>query len=696
VEKEALGKIALESPAARFEIDSNGVIRAYLLKDGRRLSLDDPGGDTAFLADSVFSGGKEVAKPVLDLPHATMSDPEKSPGRRIQMAGRVEVSQGVVLEKQQVVEVQDRFPGLAILRINYRNAGSKTLALDKVRTISRHLNAGLTQPAYPPYDLWSFQGSSSEWGKDEILRLDKNFSRANLLGLPTPDGHGGGIPVVAFWNAAMGEAIGHLDPRPLAALMPVNVSSAGFVDASLSLEPGLELKPGESYSLPPLFIAVYQGDFYEPLSLYSQALQQAGWQIPRPTDQAYEISWCGWGYEFDVTPKQMLGIIPKLKELNIKWATLDDRWFDRYGDWEPRTDTFPDDSIKKMVEEYHRQGMLAQLWWLPLGVEDGIGQYPPHKYAVSKVVRDHPDWLILDQNGKHARMIRDLAVLCPALPEVREYQRQLTEKFIRDWDFDGHKLDNIYSAPPCYNPKHRHQSPMDSTYAAGEVYRVIFETTRRLKPQSVTQACPCGTTPNTAWLPFIDQAVTADPVGAVQVRRRIKMYKALLGPEAAVYGDHVELSEMVKEGKEWKEIGQDFASTIGTGGVPGTKFVWPDAGPALNKNLLTPDREAIWKKWISLYQEKMLSRGQFRNLYVFGYDVPEGYAIEKDGAIYYAFFGPEKGKPWKGSVELRGLKAGEYQVEDYPNRKALGIVRGRPPRLQVEFTDSLLLEVRPK
>ena len=35
----------------------------------------------------------------------------------------------------------------------------------------------------------------------------------------------------------------------------------------------------------------------------------------------------------------------------------------------------------------------------------------------------------------------------------------------------------------------------------------------------MTQACPCGTPPSMAWLPFIDQAVTADPVGAVQVRR---------------------------------------------------------------------------------------------------------------------------------------------------------------------------------
>ena len=141
-------------------------------------------------------------------------------------------------------------------------------------------------------------------------------------------------------------------------------------------------------------------------------------------------------------------------------------------------------------------------------------------------------------------MTRDLAALCPAVPEVQAYYKQLTEKFIRDWGFDGSKLDNIYTVPACYNPAHHHKSPQDSVNAMGDVYKMIFQTTRAIKPESVTQACPCGTPPSLAWLPFMDQAVTADPVGAVQVRRRIKMYKALLGPESAVYGDHVELSAM--------------------------------------------------------------------------------------------------------------------------------------------------------
>jgi len=186
----------------------------------------------------------------------------------------------------------------------------------------------------------------------------------------------------------------------------------------------------------------------------------------------------------------------------------------------------------------------------------------------------------------------------------------------------------------------------------------------------------------------------------VQVRRRIKMYKALLGPEAAVYGDHVELSAMTPIGHgNWSEHGSDFASTLGTGGVPGTKFVWPDPGPKFKPVALTSEKEEQWKKWIGLYNEKMLSKGEFRDLYVYGYDVPEAYAIEKDGKMYYAFFAPSETGAFSGEVELRGLKPGAYRVVDYVDGKDMGAVEAKPgavPRLKAEFKEHLLLEVSTK
>jgi alpha-galactosidase len=694
------GPVVVTTSTAEFQLTPSGALEGTLLKGGKRLTLDDPGELSSGSGDHIVYDGKELEF-VPDFGQAKVLEATGKMGRgkRIEMPWRPVAPSGVVIERTSVMEIYDDFPNIALVSVSYKNAGTSDFKIDQAMLQEHQFNAKQVDAKAQPYDMWSFQGSSYDWGKDDVQKLTRVSAQPNLMGEAVKGGYGGGIPVVAFWTASVGEAIGHVETLPWTLSIPVKVEADGRVKTGMTIPVNTVLKPGDIYSAPRTFLAVYSGDFYEPLRMWSSVLQKEGWDIPKPSDEAYNVSWCGWGYEFNVTPAQMLGTVPKLKEFGIKWATLDDRWFDTYGDWNPRAETFPGDSMKKMVDDFHKQGMLVQLWWLPLGVEDGQGRWESHKYIVSKVAQEHPEWLILDKDGKHARMTRDLAALDPSLPEVQAYYKQLTEKFIRDWGFDGSKLDNIYSVPACYNPAHHHKSPQESVNAMGEVYKTIFETTRAIKPESVTQACPCGTPPSLAWLPFIDQAVTADPVGAVQVRRRIKMYKALLGPEAAVYGDHVELSAMTPLGHgNWSEHGSDFASTLGLGGVPGTKFVWPDPGPKYKPVNLTTEKEEHWKKWIGLYNEKMLSKGEFRDLYVYGYDVPEGYAIEKDGKMYYAFFAPENGS-YKGEIELRGLKPGSYRVVDYVDGKDFGTVEanaGATPKLKTEFKEHLLLEVREK
>jgi len=695
VDVNAGGPVVLTTSAAEFQVTPDGYVRASLLKDGKKLSLDEPHGGTPSDSNFVSVGGKEVHF-TLDFQQARVREAvgKMGAGKRVEIPARQLGPSATGLQSVLTLEVYDQFPNILLSAVEYRNAGAGEVAIEKSVNQRRRLNARLGGEKAQPWQMWSFHGASYDWGKDDVVKLTPAFSQPNVMGEMVKGGYGGGIPVVAFWTREVGEAVGHVETIPISASIPAKVGTDARVNAEVDYAANITLKPGETYSTPRSFVSVFAGDFYEPLRIWSSVLQKEGWELPKPSSEAYNVSWCGWGYEFNVTPAQMLGTVPKLKEMGIKWVTLDDRWFDTYGDWNPRKDTFPGDSIKKMTDDFHKEGMLAQLWWLPLGVEDGEGRWESHKYVVSKVVQDHPDWLILDKNGKHAHITRGLAALCPAVPEVRAYHKQLTEKFIRDWGFDGSKLDNIYSVPACYNPAHHHKSPQDSVNAMGDVYKEIFQTTRALKPQSVTQACPCGTPPSLAWLPFMDQAVTADPVGAVQVRRRIKMYKALLGPDSAVYGDHVELSAMTKVGNDWKEHGDDFASTIGAGGVVGTKFVWPDPGPKFKDVNLTAAKEERWKKWIGLYNEKMLSKGEFRDLYVIGYDTPEGYAIAKDGKMYYAFFASSP--RWKGEVELRGLKPGKYRVADYSEAKDLGTVEAAAngvAKLPAEFKDHLLLEV---
>ena len=693
------GSVLLMTSAAEFQLLSSGYLQASLLRDGSRSTLDDsqPGADSEYLE----SGGREIRDFRFDLSRVAVSDASggtAAPGKRIEI---VATSASLPhLQKTISLEAHDELPNVVVTGVTYKNTGTTAIPLDQVVSQSHVLNAADSKPNAVPYSMWSFHGSSEAWGKDDVVQITRKFDRRNPMQMVMHNDEnqtGGGLPIVAFWTRSTGEAVGSAETVPLPMAIPVHTAEDGRVHVSIVSDEHTQLQPGQVYAAPRTFLAIFHGDYYEPLSLYSKLLQRRGWSLARQTDSDYQANWCGWGYGMDFTPRQMLGTIPKLKELGIKWATLDVRWFNTRGDWQPRRDTLPGDEIVRLVRAYHDAGLKLTLWWIPVVAEDGRGKdiLDHRPYALSNVVRDHPDWLILDPQGKPARATADLAALCPAVPEVQAYTRDLIRRFIHDWDFDGSKLDFSYTVPACYNPKHHHKSPNDSIAAMADVYRIILETTRSLKPDSVTQACPCGTPPSLAWLPFIDQAVTADPVGSRQVRERTKMYKALLGPNAAIYGDHVELTE-VKFVNTLQEIdrGQDFASEVGVGAVLGTKFTWPGYGPKLKDVELTPEKDSHWKKWVGIYNAKMLSKGTFLNLYTYGYDFPEAYAIEKDGNMYYAFYA-DKGKPWSGPVELRGLKTGRYQVIDYESGKAMGSVDSQNPTIPVSFSEHLLLEVKP-
>jgi alpha-galactosidase len=141
------------------------------------------------------------------------------------------------------------------------------------------------------------------------------------------------------------------------------------------------------------------------------------------------------------------------------------------------------------------------------------------------------------------------------------------------------------------------------------------------------------------------------------------------------------------------EGGDDFASTVGVGGVVGTNFTWPVGSAKRGKLELTPQKEKIWEKWVALYKEKMLSRGEYLGtLYDIGFDKPEAHAIRKGSTLYYAFFAPR----WQGQLELRGLKEQSYRILDYENGKDLGRVNGPAAVISVEFQKHFLLLARPE
>ena len=368
------GPIVITTTTAEFQVLPSGYVQASLLKDGSKLSLDEPPSGVPTDSNYVVSAGKQV-RFVSDFGQTKVIEAigKMGRGKRIEIpAHELAPSTSSSLVRTISIEAYDDFPNLLLTSVSYKNSGSADVAIDSAISQEHRFNS---QVPKVPYDMWSYQGASYDWGEDDVVKLDAKFSRPNELGAIVKGGYGGGVPVMAFWNQSVGEAIGHIETLPLTLSMPVSVAKDSRVNTSVSIPANVTLKPGDTFSTPRTFVSVYAGDYYEPLRLWSSVLAKEGWELPKPSNEAYNVSWCGWGYEFNVTPKDMLGTVPKLKELGIKWATLDDRWFDTYGDWNPRNDTFPGDSIKKMTVDFHKEGELVQLWWLPLGVEDGEGRW---------------------------------------------------------------------------------------------------------------------------------------------------------------------------------------------------------------------------------------------------------------------------------------------------------------------------------
>src|SRR5579863_462092 len=345
------GPIVITTTAAEFQVLPSGYVHAALVGNGKPLTLDEPMVGSTGGSDSVVLGGKELDFiPDFSQVKVLEGSGKLGRGKRVEIPSRPLAPSGVAVERVLVVQAYDDYPNIALVSATYKNVGAADLAIDQVLMQQHRFNAANVDEKAHPYDMWAFQGSSYDWGKDDVQKLTRSSSQPNAMGEAVKGGYGGGIPVVAAWTGSVGEAIGHVETLPWTLSIPVKVEADGRVKAGVTIPANTVLKPDETYSAPRSFLSVYNGDFYEPLRIWSSVLQKEGWEIPKPSSEAYNVSWCGWGYEFNVTPAQMLGTVPKLKELGIKWATLDDRWFDTYGDWNPRSDTFPGDSIKKMTD----------------------------------------------------------------------------------------------------------------------------------------------------------------------------------------------------------------------------------------------------------------------------------------------------------------------------------------------------------
>ncbi|MGN6211880.1 glycoside hydrolase family 36 protein [Parafilimonas sp.] len=575
------------------------------------------------------------------------------------------------IDKILSIKTYNNFPDAAYFNVQYINKSNKELPV--IKWVNNEYNV---LPSSDTTAFWSFQGSSHADRRDWVQKVNRGFHEKNFMGMNASD-YGGGIPVIDLWRKDAGIAVGNTETVAKLVSLPIDFDQ--YADASnMSLQyqyPEREiLQPNDTLHTFETFVSVHERDCFATLRNFSNFMQTKGIKPATTEPAAFEPIWCAWGYERDFTLKEILNTLPKVKELGFKWVGLDDGYQQAEGDWHTNKEHFPggDEEMKAFIDSIHAQGMKAVLWWAPMAADPG-----------SKVLKTHPDILLQQENGAPQYITWwDAYYMSPTDKAVIEETRNTVKMFMQDWGFDALKLDGQYmnACAPDYGG-HNIDYPEQSFEKLPLLFKEIYETAKSIKPDAVIEFCPCGDVMNFYHMPYTNQFVASDPTSSWQVRLKNKIYKALM-PQTAYFGDHVELTD-TKE---------DFASQIGIGAVPGTKFVYPATGvKSKDENLLTPEKEKLFEKWMNIYNEKMLSKSIFRgDLYDIGYDDPETYCIQKGDTMYYSFYNAD----FNGTVELRGLDAKKkYAVYDYVNDKKLGTVNGSNPQLQLNFKQSLLIEV---
>jgi len=613
-----------------------------------------------------IAGGKHID-------HFSFLDRRSEPVEDAHGRGTRHVLRGLAgegIEKQVGVVLYDRFPGFALLRVAYRNVGATPTRIEGWIN-----GAHVLKPAADgALDYWSFSGASYEDRRDWVQPVRRGFGQRNFMGMNASD-YGGGTPVVDVWRRDHGLAAGHVETVPKLVALPLTMTEAG-ARLAVECDRTLTLAPGEGFSTFETFVAVHRGDYFATLDAYRRLLAERGMAQAKVPAAAYAPIWCAWGYERDFTVDLVVATLPKAKELGLGWAGLDDGWQRAVGDWQPDPKRFPrgDADMIALVKAIKDAGLKPKLWIAPLAA-----------HPASALIRDHPDLLLLDKVGAVQNVTWwDSYYLCPAYLENVERSKALVRKVMGEWGYAGLKLDgqHLNGVAPCHNPAHKHARPEESVEKLQDFWKAIYAEAIAIDPDAVIELCPCGTSQAFHNMPYMNQPVASDPESSWQIRHKGKTIKALMGPSAAYAGDHVELSDKAN----------DFASTVGIGAIVSTKFTWPRDPKPKNSFLLTPAREAEWRKWIALYNEKRLPEGRYRGeLYDIGFDKPEAHAITKDGRCYYAFYAER----WNGPVELRGLGEGRYTVTDLWAGRTIGSVSATANRLSVAFERFLMLEATP-
>ena len=203
---------------------------------------------------------------------------------------------------------------------------------------------------------------------------------------------------------------------------------------------GARLDPGEVVETD---WAVIQGISLknpDPLAAYFDAVASLnGVELRRDIP----VGWCSW-YQYyqkvsaDDIRKNLKTISDFKNQVPLKLIQIDDGFESQIGDWFTFGNAFPE-GVAGLSAEIHDSGFESGLWLAPFIV-----------HPKSQLIKDHPDYILRNRNGRPVNAGFVWNVFTTALdlthPGAMDYAWCVVEKAVKEWGFSYLKLDFLYAA----------------------------------------------------------------------------------------------------------------------------------------------------------------------------------------------------------------------------------------------------------
>ncbi len=261
-------------------------------------------------------------------------------------------------------------------------------------------------------------------------------------------------PKIKWWGATHGDEWQLLcHPMTVIQLGPKDIVLVGFTtgsrwEAYLLLDTrgksirlsawcnlfGRQMQPGQQVAMEE-FVVVRGRTFAECVNVFARRTADlAHARVPRKT----VIGWSDWQYwreeKSEKDLRESLPVLESLKPTGMRYLIVDGGWCDHASEWLTPCHKYPS-GMKKLSAMLRQRRLELGLWLAPYLTN-----------VATKVVRQHPEWMIRDaKTGKplvrKTSNVGQCMMIDYTVPEAMQWLRNIVRTFVRDWKIGYLKLD---------------------------------------------------------------------------------------------------------------------------------------------------------------------------------------------------------------------------------------------------------------